>query len=889
MMARKIQLDGVLKLVDVQVDPQVFQKISRSVAGMPTSLKKTNDQLKSAAGNADKLNSRLRTTTQQLSQSERAARLFLQRMAQFAILLPTFATLNRSLQGGVKFLLDFDSALRDIVRIDISGLSDRIEEVGDAALKTARDFGVSAIEVLNTTRIFKQAGFDIEESQEKARAAILATQVSTLNSAQAVEVFIAAQKQFVGEGEDSIAVLDKLAKVEDEAAVNAADVAEAFRTGGNALAEFSQSIDDSIGLIAALREQSRKSGREIGTFFKTIQTRIFAAGESRSALEALGVTVQNLDGSLRPTLDVLNDLNDRFDSLTQAQQANAAKAIAGIRQFESLLATLNSLERANELAASSANAAGTAEDKRRITDEKLERQLGKLIAQGESLAEAVGDAGFEDALTGALKVATKLLESFTGIANITADIGGNLTPLLALGGLTLGRRFFGLSRNGAPGGAAADGQGAAAAGALGKQAQQAIDPLKTQLARLGAIVKSSTAVVGTWTSSVATNLNITNRHGMQINADSQALQTHINAIKSNVNALKQSEAAAIAQGKVTGTNTTVLLGLSLAAASLPAVFKSISEQLRGTNSGLGNFGADLLDASEGGVSLAAQFAVLGPQASAIAFAFGTVQNALLTSIDAIKEETKAREELRQQQSTRNNRSQQISRLTSGTADGGEIQEALIDSLVNAVTDQRVGSELAAGIQKGFQNFSRTTEDFADAADVRETLLGNISVLRTFVQRNKDYIAGIADSNDKTAEFAELLDILARGEASDVGTAFNRLLLTLGAVTPEVSKITGVIEEIPKSFKEFEKTKEVTDFAERIRDLSLELDLAQLGPDALSDSVVRMTQELMLSERTFENTQRGLRNGLGKLFSSLDEFSVGLNDNGVSTAEFFQYD
>jgi TP901 family phage tail tape measure protein len=262
----------------------------------------------------------------------------LQRVAQFAVLLPTFATLNRAIQGSVKFLFEFDSALRDIVRIDVGGLAGRLEEIGDSALKTAEDFGVSAIEVLNTTKVFKQAGDTIEQSQERARAAILATQISTLTAAQAVEVFIAASKQFGKEGANSAAVLDKLANVEDVAAVNAADVAEAFRTGGNALAEFAKSIDDSIGLIAALREQTRKSGREIGTFFKTLQTRIFAAGDARSAVEALGITVENLDGTLRPTLDVLNDLAARFDTLTEAQRANAAKAIAGIRQFESLTA-----------------------------------------------------------------------------------------------------------------------------------------------------------------------------------------------------------------------------------------------------------------------------------------------------------------------------------------------------------------------------------------------------------------------------------------------------------------------------------------------------------------------------------------------------------------------
>jgi TP901 family phage tail tape measure protein len=351
-MVNQVQLDAILRLVDVRISPRVFQQISRQTAGLPTSLRETNKQLKKTAPHARELNKTLRNTNKQLTQNARIARLFLQRMAQFAVLLPTFATLNKALQGSVKFIFDLDSAIRDVIRINITELADQFGAIRDGAFETAEAFGISAVEVVNTTKTFVQAGFDIAAAQDKARAAILATQVSTLTSAQAIEVFIAAQKQSGAEGENAEAVLDRLARVEDLAAVNAADVAEAFRTGGNALAEFSKSIDDSIGLIAALREQTRKSGREIGTFFKTLQTRIFAAGEARTAVEALGVRVQELGGELRPTLDVLNDLRAAFDGLTEAERANAAKAIAGIRQFESLTATINSLDRANELSAS---------------------------------------------------------------------------------------------------------------------------------------------------------------------------------------------------------------------------------------------------------------------------------------------------------------------------------------------------------------------------------------------------------------------------------------------------------------------------------------------------------------------------------------------------------
>jgi len=888
----KVQLDAILKLVDVQINPAVFRKISQQLAGMPVSLSNVNVQLKGAATNTTNLNRKLRQTGQQLSNNERAARLFLRRMAQFAILLPTFATLNRAIQGSVSFLFEFDSALRDIIRVDVGNLAGRMEEIGDAALRTAADFGVTATEVLSSTRVFKQAGDTIEESQARARVAILATQISTLSAAQATEVFIAAARQFGSVGQDSAAVLDKLAKVEDIAAVNAADVADAFRTGGNALATFSQSIDDSIGLIAALREQSRKSGREVGTFFKTLQTRVFAAGESRNAVEALGVQVENLDGSLRPTLGVLNDLKKAFDGLTAAQQANAAKAIAGIRQFESLIATLNSLEKANEFAEQSANAAGTAEEKRLITDAKLERQLGKLVAQGQLLAESIGDAGLEDSLAGVLKVATSILKAFTSLASVVEGIGGNITPLLALGGVTLGRSIFGLG--GGQGGGKSPQQTVQPGqkGFVGPltQNQQQLAGFGKQVSRVGNVFKSLGSLSKDLAKETLMRTQVSAAHGLQVGASSQAIRTHTSAIKSNIAALKASESAALRErgnplGGVPGT-----LLLSLLGVALPAVLGKAADGLRGFDNSIAKTSADVLDVSKSGLGLAAQFAVLGPQAAAVAGAFGIVQSSVMTIIAAIEEESAARKEIAQQQRVEAERIKGGTRLTGRSEQSLGVQAALISALETGVAGKRLGTDLAAGIEEGFQTFTRTEQAqealLKTTEAVRGELLKNIDVFKTFIGNNEDLVRGIAESNDALDAFDELQSLLANGTNSDLGPAFNKLLVSLGATVPGMNEFTGTLEEARKEFSEFRKILKVQALADSVRTLGLELELAQLGPDALSDSVVRLTNELLVAERQSSNTSTRLGTELAGLFERLDEFTVGLNPAGLSAAEFF---
>jgi TP901 family phage tail tape measure protein len=825
-------------------------------------------------------------------------------MAQFAILLPTFATLNRAIQGSVSFLFEFDSALRDIIRVDVGNLADRIEEIGDAALRTAVEFGTTATEVLNTTRVFKQAGDTIEDSQARARTAILATQISTLSAAQATEVFIAAARQFGDVGADSAAVLDKLAKVEDIAAVNAADVAEAFRTGGNALAEFSQSIDDSIGLIAALREQTRKSGREVGTFFKTLQTRLFAAGEARNAVEALGVEVENLDGSLRPTLSVLNDLKARFDTLTDAQQANAAKAIAGIRQFESLIATLNSLEKANQFAEQSANAAGTAEEKRLITDAKLERQLGKLIAQGQALAEALGDAGLEDSLSGVLKVATTILKAFTSLADIIDDIGGNITPLLALGGVTLGRSVFGLAGAGGSVGSGGSSTGPGSAEFIGpvKKTVSELDRFGVQIKNVGGIVRNFGAATTGLIRSTVLRTQVSQASGIEqkifgvrLAVSNKAITTHTNAIKQNIAAIKaEAESRKIDlqnRGGIGSTGTGTLALSLLGATAIPSAFDFLAKKARDTGTSVGEIGGDFLDASKNGASLAAQFAVLGGKAAGAAGALGVLTTTIPTIIDAIEEENEARRELQDQARELTARLKGDTRLTGRSEDSISLQETLIESLQAGVAGKKLGLELAAGLNDGFKSFSRTKEAqealLTSNDRIRDSLLKNIDVFRTFVGNNEEFIRGIAESNEQIEAFNQLQNLLANGTNADLGPAFNRLLVVLGATTPQLNELTGVLEIAQKNFGEFQKVLETRAFADSIRTLGLELELARQGPDALADSVVRLQQELLLAERESSNSLDRLGEELSFLFGRLDDdFTVGLNQAGISASSFF---
>jgi len=875
----RVQLEAVLRLVDVQINPQVFRRISQSVAGMPGSLANVNVNLRQTVTHANNLNRRLQQTTQTLSNSERAARLLLQRMAQFAILLPTFATLNRAIQGSVSFLFEFDSALRDIVRTDVSSLRDRMEEIGDTALRTAMDLGVVAQEVLNVTKTFVQAGLSIEDAQERARLAIIATQVSTLDTEGAVQFLITATNQFGLNTDQLKSSLDALVKVEDLAAVEAQDISEAFRTGGNSMASFGKNINDAIGLISALKQQSGKSGREIGTFFKTLQTRIFAAGESRDALEALGVEVENLDGTLRPTLTVLNDMKAAFDGLTEAQAANASKAIAGVRQFEALDATLKSLKRANELSTEASEAAGAVDQKRTVTDQKLEIQLGKLIAQGQAFAEALGDAGLEDAINKVLKVATKLLGVFTSVVDMISQAGGSITPLLALAGVRIGGSVLGFASGGAPGGGGMQAPQPGQQGFIGPltQSQAAMASLGTDLKRLGSIAVDGGKALGIMAYNVGVNTKATSMYGYTTSIASRTLTQHTAAVMANARALTASAAASFQNRVANLQGATSMVAITLAASMLPKVFEVLEEKAGGLGGQLGQGAAAFTGIAGESATLAAQFAVLGPQAAGIAAFFGALTGSVSRFFDALEERIKTFSE----QAELSNRDGRVSaaefRLQGGGRLGSEAQASFIEVLENSVKGVELGQPLAAAIQKSFDQAAKG-KGFGDLKiagdELRESLLGNVNVIKALVDTNQGYLKSVADSEGRLEQFTQLQDGLADGTLKS-GEAFGLLVRALGAGEVEIDRVTGLIKK-SLSFEEFKAAQDTLELADGIRLLGRELGLAKLGPEALSDELVRLESEFLVTQEASERTQESLRETLNAAILNLGDVNFAKN-------------
>lgn len=631
----RLQLDAILKLVGVQIDPAVFKQISQSTAGMSVNLTASVNQINRANQGAGQLNSTLKQTQATMTGVDRLAAQFFQRMAQFAVLLPTFATLNHAIQGGAKFIVDFQKAVIDIIKIDPTELADKFNKISDAAFNIGISLGASADKVVETIKIFKQAGLTFEESQKDAAAAILLTNVGTIDLNGSIELILGTLKQFSDEGLSAADVVDKISKASDLAAVNEQDFAEAFKAGGNALAFATGSINETIGLISALREQTRKSGSEIGTFFKTLSTRILAAGQSRSAIEALGVTVADAAGNFRPLIDILGDLKSKFNDLTQEEQANAAKVIGGVRQFESLIATLNSLDRANEISAATANASGTALTKQAIVAKSLAYQIEQAKAEFQKLAQALGESGVGEFFGKAINTATQFATVLGKVVEIAGQLGVAIGPLAAVGAIKLGQTIFGgRNQGGNPQiSSSVTGPTSNALNQLTTSAQKAA----TALSSIG-VAPGANVGAGRFASNSSQNVTIKNQTAIQ--------QGFLNQVNNSTLAQQQAAAASQAQAKASSETAVKFALLAGTQVALSSVTRLLTDSTTAAGKALSENAKSAIKTANDALQVGLSFALLGGKAGFLAGIFVELVGATAHLIQSFKDNDKAKEELK---------------------------------------------------------------------------------------------------------------------------------------------------------------------------------------------------------------------------------------------------
>ena len=294
--------------------------------------------------------------------------------------------------------------------------------VGAAAVKTATDFEAGMSEV---KAISGATGSEFDSLREKAIEMGAKTKFSASDSADAFKYMAMA-------GWDASAMMDGIAGVMDLAAASGEDLATTSDIVTDALTAFGLQASDSAHFADVLAQASSKSntnvglmgetfkyvapvagalgysiedtavaiglmansgikGSQAGTALRSTITRLAKpVGEAKDAVEELGISITNADGTMKPLSQTMLELREKFAGLTEEQKAQYAAMLAGQEGMSGLLAIVNASD----------------EDFQKLTDE-----INNSNCAAQDMADIMMDntAGAIEQLKGALESAGILI------------------------------------------------------------------------------------------------------------------------------------------------------------------------------------------------------------------------------------------------------------------------------------------------------------------------------------------------------------------------------------------------------------------------------------------------------------------------------------------------
>ncbi|RGC81705.1 phage tail tape measure protein [Hungatella hathewayi] len=380
-----------------QAGEKASQSTKKSGEEQKRSYRQTEQQAKRSAANAEKY------------WSGAASKI---KSAVSAGMKATGAAMIAGGSAAIKVGSDFEAGMSEVQAI--SGASGKeLESLRDKAKEMGATTKFSATQSAEALKYMAMAGWKADQMVSGLPGIMNLAAASGEDLGTVSDIVTDALTAFGLQAKDSAHFADVLAKASSSSNTNVGMMGETFKYVAPIAGSMKYSVEDTATAIGLMANAGIKGG-EAGTSLRAILTRLVKPPkDAAQALDALGVSAKNSDGTMKPLREVIGELREKFSGLDDSQKAQYAASIAGQEAMSGLLAIVNaSPSDFDKLTKSIDKSNGAAKKQAKTMNNNLK---GALYELG-SAAEAVGIEIYDDIkgpLTNAVKAGTKQISSFS--------------------------------------------------------------------------------------------------------------------------------------------------------------------------------------------------------------------------------------------------------------------------------------------------------------------------------------------------------------------------------------------------------------------------------------------------------------------------------------------
>ena len=344
---------------------------------------------------------------------------------------------TQAIKEMVNVVCDLDATLTEFNKVaDLS--TEQLGTFADKAFEAADKIGRTGKDMIEAATEFKRAGYDLEQSLEMGNAALVMTNVADgINqTSDAAGTLISVLKGFNLPESDIMSIVDKMNSVSNQSPVGFDNLASGLERVSGTMSQAGNSIDETIGLLTGGFSQLRNM-EKVSTGLVTISQRLRAidedgeeidgfSAELQESFSSIGVSIEDANGELRSTFDIMSDYAKVFPELTSEQKQYFAELAAGKHQVNVFNAIIQQMADVDKAVEQSVDSIGAAEKENEIYRQSIQGLKNEFDSQFQMLATEVISS---DWIKDLISAGTDLLEVLTNIVKQDDLISGTISVI----------------------------------------------------------------------------------------------------------------------------------------------------------------------------------------------------------------------------------------------------------------------------------------------------------------------------------------------------------------------------------------------------------------------------------------------------------------------------
>ena len=323
--------------------------------------------------------------------------------------------------AAVKTATDFEAGMSEVKAIS-GATGSEFDALKDKAIEMGAKTKFSASDSADAFKYMAMAGWDASQMMDGIAGIMDLAAASGEDLATTSDIVTDALTAFGLKARDSAHFADVLAQASSKSNTNVGLMGETFKYVAPVAGALGYSIEDTAVAIGLMANSGIK-GSQAGTALRSTITRLAKpVGEAEKAVNDLGISITNADGTMKPLGQTMEELREKFAGLTDEQKAQYAAMLAGQEGMSGLLAIVNaSDEDFQKLTDEINNAKDAAQDMAGIMMDNTKGAIEQLKGALESAGILIGEQ-LTPYIRQLAEWITRLVEKFNSLSEEQQDL-----------------------------------------------------------------------------------------------------------------------------------------------------------------------------------------------------------------------------------------------------------------------------------------------------------------------------------------------------------------------------------------------------------------------------------------------------------------------------------